>query len=300
MIIDVHVHVYPPDVISGWERIADREAYFAELVRGKVHRWADADDLLSAMDEDGVDESWICGFGFKDIGLCRLCNDYVLDAAARSKGRLRAMCVVPPMSRGAEAEAERCAELGAIGVGEIFPEGQDWRICDIRETWRLAAVCHERGMFAMIHAAEPVGREYPGKGRTGPREAYLMASNHPELKIILAHWGGGLFIYESMRDVSGTLKNVWYDTAAAPFLYGSNIFECVRMSCVGEKILYGSDYPILRLPRFEKMLDESPLHGEELDALMSGNASKLLASLGRDGRSSAKCCDEVSRKSAKS
>ena len=282
MIIDAHVHVYPPDVISGWEGIADREAYFGELARSRVHRWADADDLLAAMDEDGVDESWICGFGFKDIGLCRLCNDYVLDAAARSKGRLRAMCVIPPMSRGAAAEAERCADLGAIGVGEIFPDGQGWRIGDIRETWRLSAVCQERGLFTMIHAAEPVGREYPGKGRTGPREIYLMASNHPELRIITAHWGGGLFIYELMSDVRRMLGNVWYDTAATPFLYGSEIFECVKLPGVGEKILYGSDYPILRLPRFERMLDESSLCGGERGALMSGSASRLLASLGRD------------------
>jgi predicted TIM-barrel fold metal-dependent hydrolase len=134
----------------------------------------------------------------------------------------------------------------------------------------------------MIHAAEPVGREYPGKGRAGPKEAYLMASNHPELRIIMAHWGGGLFIYELMRDVRRMLENVWYDTAATPFLYGSGIFECVRLPGVGEKVLYGSDYPILRLPRFKKMLEESSLCGGERDAIMSGNASKLLASLSRD------------------
>ncbi|MDR1483129.1 MAG: amidohydrolase [Synergistaceae bacterium] len=278
MITDVHVHVYPPEVISDWEKIAERETYFGALARGRVHKWADADDLLLAMDEDGVGESWICGFGFKDIGLCRLCNDYVLDAATSSGGRLRAMCTVPPMSAGAVAEIVRCADLGAIGVGEIFPDGQDWRIDDIRESWRLAAICHERGLFAMIHAAEPVGREYPGKGRAGPREAYLMASNHPELRVIMAHWGGGLFIYELMNDVRRSLKNVWYDTAATPFLYSSEIFECVGMPGVGEKILYGSDYPILRLPRFKKMLEDVSLCRDRLDALMSGNASRFLAS----------------------
>jgi predicted TIM-barrel fold metal-dependent hydrolase len=276
--------VYPPEVISGWEHIAEREDYFGALARGRVHRWADADDLIRAMDEDGVDESWICGFGFKDIGLCRLCNDYVLDRSSRSGGRLRAMCVVPPLSRGACAEIERCARLGAIGVGEIFPDGQGWRIDDMRETWRVAALCHEGGLFAMIHAAEPVGREYPGKGSAGPREAYLMARNHPELRVIMAHWGGGLMLYELMRDVRMTLGNVWYDTAATPFLYDPHIFSLVRMPGVGEKILYGSDYPILRLPRFARMMKESALNGHETEALMSGNASKLLRLLEADRR----------------
>ena len=44
----------------------------------------------------------------------------------------------------------------SAGVGELFPQGQDFDIADARETWRLAAACHETGMFLLIHTAEPV------------------------------------------------------------------------------------------------------------------------------------------------
>ena len=94
MIIDTHVHVYPPEVIRDWERIASREDYFGTLVRSRVHKWGTARDVLETMDADGVDESWITTFGFKDLGLCRLCNDYALEAAHDSGGRLKAMAVV--------------------------------------------------------------------------------------------------------------------------------------------------------------------------------------------------------------
>lgn len=254
--------MYPPEIIEGWERIAEREDYFASLVRGKVHKWAAVPDVLAAMDEDGVGESWITGFGFKDLGLCRLCNDYALEAASESGGRLKVMAVVPPTARGAAGEIERCSSLGAIGVGEIFPDGQDFDISNVEETWRLARACHESGMFVMLHTAEPVGRDYPGKGRTGPGEAYIFARNHPELRIVMAHWGGGLFLYESSREARVVLKNVRYDTAASPFVYDSGIFDVCGMGWTRGKIMYGSDYPLLRYPRFERMLDESSLEDD--------------------------------------
>jgi predicted TIM-barrel fold metal-dependent hydrolase len=203
---------------------------------------------------------------------------------------LKPLCVVPPLSRGACNEIERCAALGAIGVGEIFPDGQRWNIDDARETWRIAATCHENGLFIMIHAAEPVGKQYPGKGRKGPREAYTFALNHPELKIVMAHWGGGLFMYERIRDVRVTLGNVWYDTAATPFLYDPSIFECVKLPGLTEKILYGSDYPILRLPRFKKMMEEAGLSDSESESLMSGNSMRLARLLTEDRKASVGPC----------
>ncbi|MDR1916491.1 MAG: amidohydrolase [Synergistaceae bacterium] len=278
MVIDVHVHVYPPEIVSSWESIALQESHFASLARGRAHKWAAVPELLSAMDEDGVDESWISGFAFKDLELCRICNDYVIEAASLSGGRLRPLAVVPPLARGASAEIERCFERGAIGVGELFPDGQCWSIDDIRETWRLASLCNENGMFVLLHVSEPVGHKYPGKGKSGPREAYSFALNHPELKIIMSHWGGGLCAYENMKDVRMDLQNVWYDTAATPFLYDHSIFENLKSPGLSAKILYGSDYPLLRFPRYKKMTSQSTLSDAENSHLLSENAIKLLNS----------------------
>ena len=272
--IDTHVHVYTPETIRDWEKIAEHEEYFGTLAGSKVQKWATADDVLAAMDEDGIDESWICGFGFNDLGRCRETNDYVLEACARSARRLRPLCVVPPLARGAEAEIVRCAARGAIGVGELFPDGQMWCVDDARETWRLAAACHENGLFLLVHAAEPVGRNYAGKGRTGPRELYQLARNHPELRIQMAHLGGGLFMYESMKDVAVDLLNVHYDIAALPFLYDARMLRAA-MEIVPRKLLYGSDFPILRYPRYWAAI-EGALGAEERMALLSANATRML------------------------
>ena len=276
MIIYTHAHIYPPEVMQDWERIASREDYFETLARGRVHKWGTAHDVLEAMEADGVDESWITTFGFKDLGLCRLCNDYAIDAARASGGRLKAMAVVPPTAKGAASEIERCASLGVVGIGEIFPGGQDFDISDPEETWRFAAACHEAGMFAMLHIAEPVGGNYPGKGTIGPSEAYSFARNHPELRVIMAHWGGGLFLYESMREARVALRNVRYDTAASPFVYGWEIFDVCALPWLKGKIMYGSDFPLLRYPGFSRRINESVMGSEAKDFLLYQAAQLFL------------------------
>lgn len=276
MRIDAHVHVYPPEIQSDWKRIAEKEPYFASLCSGRVHKWGNAEDVIAKMEIDGMDVSWIAGFAFQDPGLCRICNDYVIDAVKRFEGRLKGLAVVNPLSRGFEEEISRCREAGLIGVGELFPDGQVFDITDTRQTWRLVAECHEKGMFLLLHTAEPVGRQYPGKGETGPKEAAEFCSNHPEVQAVFAHMGGGLWSYETMPDMRVILQNAWYDTAAMPFLYGAEVLNAAIAANAGHKILYGSDFPILDAQRYEELLRSAALSPEWERSVMGANAIDLL------------------------
>jgi len=276
MRIDTHVHVYPPEVQADWQKIAEREPHFASICSGKVHKWALAEDVVARMETDGIDQSWITGFAFRDPGLCRICNDYVKDSVKRYPALLKGLAVVNPMSPGFEKEISRCSEQGTIGVGELFPDGQVFDIADIRQTWRLVAECHSRGLFIMLHTAEPVGREYPGKGRTGPREAAAFCTNHPEVQVVFAHMGGGLWGYETLKEMKLYLQNAWYDTAAAPYLYFPQVFSSVFAAGAGGKLLYGSDFPLLGAERYLKMLDDSGLEEDSISMVMGGNAEDLL------------------------
>lgn len=275
MIIDTHVHLYPPDVVREWEKIAEKEPYFRLLCSGKVHKWAVAEDLFEMMESDHIDQCWATSFAFRDPGLCRHCNDYVIETSERSGGRVKGLAVVNPLSRDFEKEIFRCREAGMIGVGELFPGGQVFDITDERQTWRLAAACRDAGMFLMLHTAEQVGHDYPGKGTAGPKEAAAFCLNHPGLAVVFAHMGGGLWQYEMMPEMKICLQNAWYDTAAVPFLYDAAIFRAVFAAGVGHKILYGSDFPLLRIKRFKRMLGEASLSPEEESALLGGNAKEV-------------------------
>ena len=153
IMIDFHVHIYPPEIIRDAELISKHKPYFNALTHNRVHKWATADDLLSAMERDGIERSVIFGFAFKDLGLCRLCNDYVIKTVKQYHDKLSGFCVVPPTAKEAEAEILRCAEEGLIGVGELFPEGQDFDITDQEQTQRLADILIETRMLLLLHTA---------------------------------------------------------------------------------------------------------------------------------------------------
>lgn len=276
MIIDCHVHVYPPEVIRDSGKIAETEEHFALLISGRVHKWASAEDVIARMDEDGVDESWIFGFAFRDPGLCALCNDYVIEAVKKYPGRLRGLAVVPPLARGSDKEILRCRESGLAGIGEIFPQGQNFDLTDIRQTWRLAGTAHELGMFLLFHSAEPVGHDYPGKGNVGPREAAEFCIHHPEAKVIFAHFGGGLWLYELMPEMKLYLKNARYDSAAWPWLYDPAVLSSMAAAGIDDKILYGSDFPILSLKRYKDRLEASGVPLETAQKFLYRNALSFL------------------------
>ena len=101
------------------------------------------------------------------------------------------------------------------------------------------------------HTSEPVGHLYQGKGHTTPDVTMRFIENaraYPNVKIICAHWGGGLPFYALMPEVKDALQNVWFDTAASPFLYSPEIFTIVADLVGADRILLGSDFPLIRLP----------------------------------------------------
>ncbi|WP_299077438.1 amidohydrolase family protein, partial [uncultured Fretibacterium sp.] len=243
--VDFHIHVYPPEIIRDAESLSLREPYFNALTHNRVHRWATLEDLLDRMERDDVERAVVGGFAFRDLGLCRLCNDYIIEGVRKHPDRLSGLCLVPPMARGACEEILRCAEAGLVGVGELFPEGQNIDISDREQTWRLAGVLQEAGLFVLWHTAEPVGHGYVGKGNVGPREAAAFCWHHPEVRTVFAHLGGGLWLYELMPEMRLCLTNARYDLAALPWLYEPAVLRTIVDAGVAHKFLMGTDFPIL-------------------------------------------------------
>ncbi|MGI6508918.1 MAG: amidohydrolase family protein [Saccharofermentanales bacterium] len=276
MKIDVHVHITPPDIIKDWEKYAANEPYFKMLSESPVNKFATAEQAVEALEADGFDMGVAFGFGFQDMGLCRYVNDYVIEKVREFPDRLVGFAVVVPQHREMERELIRCYENGLRGVGEIFPEGQEFALASAEEMSPFASLCTELDIPVLLHLNEPVGHYYAGKTKTTLWEAEQFARNFPELDIIYAHWGGGLFFYELMREVSRTLKNVYYDTAASIFLYGHKVYNVVKTLGFTDKILFGSDYPLLPLNRYFRDLGRSELTEDEKAAILGGNALRLL------------------------
>jgi predicted TIM-barrel fold metal-dependent hydrolase len=80
-----------------------------------------------------------------------------------------------------------------------------------------------------------------------------------------------------MPEMKLALSNAYYDTAAWPWLYNHQIIEAIFAAGAGEKILYGSDWPILECPRFEKLISQTSLTEEQKEFLFYKNALSLLS-----------------------
>ena len=277
MIVDFHTHIFPPWLIEQRERYLQRDATFAELFADPKARMATAEQLVEAMDDDGVDRSVAMGIGWTDQGVAREVNDYIIESVGRYPERIVGFASIS-LAWGADAvhEAERCADSGLRGIGELHPDSQGYDIGDEKTMAPLMEVARQRGLIVTTHSSEPVGHTYAGKGETTPAKLWRFVQSFPDNTIVCAHWGGGLPFYALMPEVAESLANVYFDSAASPFLYRPEVFESVKGLVGVERILMGSDFPLMRASRLVTQVEESGLSEDDKAAILGGNAEKLL------------------------
>ena len=277
MIIDFHTHIYPPWLRSRREEYLERDATFGELFASPKARMATAERLIRRMDEDGVDVSVVMGIGWTDVELARAANDYLIEAVGKYPGRLVGLAGVnSAWGREAVEEARRCAEAGLRGIGELHPDTQEFDLGDLDTMAPLMEVAREHGLIVTTHSSEPVGHQYSGKGKTWPDVLWRFIRNFPDATIVCAHWGGGLPFYGVMPEVADGLGHTYFDSAATTLLYDARIFETVASVIGPERILMGSDYPLVRARKVIEQVESSGLSRSEKDMVMGGNAARLL------------------------
>ena len=278
MIVDFHTHIYPPELREQRETYLSRDRTFGELFSDPKAKMATAEDLIAAMDMDGVDQSVVMGIGWTDQGMAREANDYLIDATHRYPGRLTGFAGVNPAwaSEASAREAERCTRAGLWGIGELHPSSQGFDLGNESVMTPLMEVVRERGLIVTTHSSEPVGHTYQGKGDTRPEMLWRFITQHPDVTLVCAHWGGGLPFYALMPEVAEALNNVYFDTAASPFLYDKRVFEVTAGIVGAEKILLGSDYPLLSASRLIRQVQESGLSNADKSAITGGNSARLL------------------------
>jgi predicted TIM-barrel fold metal-dependent hydrolase len=277
VIVDFHTHIFPPEIIARRDEFCARDVWLEELYGNPKAKMATADDLVASMAAEGVDVSVAFPFGWSDPGLIEECNSYVLDAMRRFPGRIIGLAALQPLA-GARtvAELERCAAGGMPGFGELMPHGQGYRLSDTRLLAPLVEAAEHLGLFCLTHTSEPVGHLYPGKGDVTPRELQAFILAFPRLRIVAAHWGGGFPFYALMPEVRQAAANVWYDSAASLYLYQPDVFPVVARSAGVEKILFGSDFPLIRQGRMLEYARASGLDEADLARVLGGNAAALL------------------------
>jgi len=283
VIIDFHTHIFPPWLREKREEYIKIDPCFSLLYSQPKAKMATAEELLASMDEAGIGLSVVLNIGWVNHELCVKTNDYILDSVSRYPTRLVGFCAIQPAAGDAAvAELERCAKSGAKGIGELRSDVQGFDLTDETAMKPLVDAALKHDLIFLTHSSEPVGHRYSGKGSITPDILYSFIAAFPNLKLVCAHWGGGLPFYALMPEVAKVLANVSFDTAATVFLYKPEIFEQMSHIIGSDKILFGTDYPLMHQNRVLTQIQSAQLPEEDKARILGANAQKLLC---RDERS---------------
>jgi predicted TIM-barrel fold metal-dependent hydrolase len=277
MIIDFHTHIFPSFFKNQRDLFFQKEPSFEAIYRSPESRLVGMEDLLQNMDEEGVHRSVIFGFPWEKEEYFRRHNDYIIESVERHPDRFIGFCCFSPLSSNGPEEAERCLEAGLSGVGELAIYQADISSEEIGSFKDIMQICARYEVPLLLHTNEPVGHQYPGKMPINLNQLYNFLKAYPSNRIVLAHWGGGLFFYALMKkEVREVLKGVWFDTAASPYLYSPDIYRVAGEIVGHEKILFGSDYPLLKPGRYFEEMGTSDLSAESFKKVVGENAAQLL------------------------
>jgi hypothetical protein len=219
-------------------------------------------ELLDALAEIG---SRAAVFPMHEPGGYPRANDYVMEQARQSGGRLVAFCRLDPHAGDPAAEAERCLDAGARGI-KLHPRAEQFRL-EEPETEPIFAVANERGVPVLVHA----GRGIPALGR----DAVDLCERFPGARIILAH--AAVCDLAWIWRESASHPNLFFDTA---WWNPTDLLALFALVPPGQ-ILWGSDAPY-----------GTPLQSTLLSfraALQAGVSPEALAVIG--GEQMRRLCD---------
>ena len=289
-VIDMHTHMFPEELINNWDKYARRDYYFRLLTDPKktsIQRYATAEEAIELADQAGVEKIVMQGWYWNDHELCKYHNDYMYELISKYPDRFEAyISINPKFGELAIEELERNYNRGFIGLGELGPGANGFKLEDSDFLTLMEAANHYK-LPVNIHCNQTIGRDYPGKDNTPMEGFYKLAKKFPDLVLILAHLGGGLPFYELMPEVKYVFKNVYYDLAANPLVYETRSIKAVVDIVGAEKILFGSDFPLIIYPRrskekefklfIEDIRENAGLNEDQWNKIMYENGEKMIS-----------------------
>jgi predicted TIM-barrel fold metal-dependent hydrolase len=239
MIVDTHVHVidparFPPPPSPGLPPLGADEASAAQL-EALFARQGVTNAVLVQLSGYGLD------------------NACILDAAARSKGRWRAVVQVDPEIGDTALDA--LVEAGAVGVrfniGSLGPRVLDG--CD-----RLFAAMAERGMLAQIHCEAKDLPEIAPLLKDAPRPLLFDHLGRFEPRAGLADGGFARLLHfgreGALIKLSGAFR---VSREGFPHRDLDPYVEALLAAFPPQNRVFGSDFPFVKLaarPRYEETL----------------------------------------------
>ncbi len=277
--IDIHVHPQTEEMIkAAGARGAQMAAYFGRGERKPVsfqgmadmyRQWNTMAVLMNSTDETVT--------GNKPVP-----NDHLAEAQKHHPDVFIAFGVIDPwMGQRAIDEVKRChEELGLRGIGELNPGRQLFHPHD-RRFYPIWEECAKRKLIVLFHT----GMMAAGAGTRGGMGFKLeytrpipdldtIAADFPDMTIIGAHpswpWQA-----EALA-VARHKANYYIDLSGwAPKYFPPELVHYAN-TIIQDRVLFGTDWPMLTLERYMREFDELPFKPEVRQKILLDNAKKLL------------------------
>lgn len=280
MIVDLHTHTFPDSIAPATVDKLQTLSHTCPFSDGTVSGLADS------MERAGVDWSVVLPVATNprqvphvNDASARLCQE------ERGRGILSFGCMHPDFPDW-RAELARIAGMGLKGI-KLHPVYQDVDLDDPRFL-RILERAAEVGLLVITHAGLDVG--FPGKVKCSPEMVLRALKQVGPVPLILAHMGGWrcweqveeLLAETCVRlDTAFSLGSMtpngdgFYRPEDLPLLGEDQFLRMVRRFGA-ERVLFGTDSPWGDQSADLARLRALPLTGAERDAILGGNAQKLL------------------------
>ena len=280
MIIDIHTHVFPEKIAASTVKKLEQLSHTRSFSDGS------ASGLRSSMARAGVDACLVLPVATNPHQV-----PHVNDSSARMNdlgpetGIYSLGCIHPDFE-GYKEELARISSLGLKGI-KLHPEYQGTDFDDIRYL-RILDRCGELGLFVLSHAGLDIG--FPGRDNCSPQMVLRAVRQVGPVKLVLAHMGGWRQwdgVEELLCDTQVSIDTSYalgaisplddghYTPEELPLMSQEQFVRMVR-KFGAHRVLFGTDSPWDDQEKALERLRSLPLESRELDAILGGNAQKLL------------------------
>ncbi|KAA9132990.1 amidohydrolase family protein [Microbacterium caowuchunii] len=214
-----------------------------------------------------------------NFGHAAISSSEIAEGAARNNDVLIPFGSVDPLKPTAVAEARRLIDDHGVRGFKFHPTVQGFDPSD-PVYFPLYETLQDAGVVALFHT----GQTGIGAGMRGGRGLQLALSNpmlldivaaeHPELQIIMAHpsvpW------QDEALSVATHKHNTWIDLSGwSPKYFPAELVRYAN-SIIKKRVLFGSDFPMITPDRWIRDAEQVAFKPEVLPGIMKDNAVRLL------------------------
>jgi len=215
-----------------------------------------------------------------NMGRRRIPNEEIAEAAQQNADIMIAFGSIDPhKGKMGAREARRLIEDYGVKGFKFHPTVQGYHPYD-RMAWPIYEVIAEHKLPAVFHTGHSgigSGMRCGGGLRleySNPMHLDDVAIDFPDMQIIMAHpsfpW------QDEALSVATHKPNVWIDLSGwSPKYFPKQLVQYAN-TLLKDRILFGSDYPLITPDRWMKDFEDAGFKPEVMPGILKGNAARLL------------------------